>query len=87
MDDALKMTISEVEEKYKRPSDTRDATFDPETETEVQVEHLCLYKEGDQPRLSDSVRIHGYFRTNGGYFIVTRMDWFHDKHKRGIVTI
>ena len=80
-DDSVKMTISDVENTYKRQSDRTDATYDPETDTSVQVEHLCLYQSGAQPiRSSDSVRIHGYFRNNGGYFVVTRLDWYHNVH-------
>lgn len=83
IDDSIKMTITEVEDKYKRTVDSSDGTFDPETGTTVQVEHLCLYLDSDNPRPApDGVRLHGYFRTNGGYFVITRLDWFHTVHKK-----
>jgi hypothetical protein len=81
IDDSVRLTITEVENKYKRQPDSADGTYDPETGTEVQVEHFCLYPTGAAPNgASDSVRMHGYFRTNGGYFVVTRLDWFHTYH-------
>lgn len=81
LDDSLRLSITEVEKKYKRPSDPRDGTFDPETGSDVQVEHFCLFVDGTPPDVpADSVRVHGYFRANGGYFVVTRMDWFHNQH-------
>lgn len=80
-DDSLKLSITDVENKYKRPADSADGTYDPETGDTVQVEHFCLYPTGASPNgAADSVRIHGYFRTNGGYFVVTRLDWFHAVH-------
>jgi hypothetical protein len=80
IDDSLKMTITEVENKYARSPDCHDATHDPESDTKVEVEHFALFSDGDTPVASDSIRLHGYFRTNGGYFVVTRVDWFHDYH-------
>ena len=80
-DDSIRLTITEVEKKYKRPSDPADGTYDPEAGDKVQVEHFCLYSTEASPnRRSDSVRIHGYFRNNGGYFVITRLDWFHKYH-------
>lgn len=82
LDETTRLTITEVEAEYGRPTDTHDGTYDPEAGREVQVEHLCLYAKDATPRQSyDSIRLHGYFRTNGGYFVVTRLDWFHDYHK------
>lgn len=81
-DESVQMTISEVEKTYGRIDDKSDGTYDPESKTQVQVQHLCLYRDDDKPKDSDSVRLHGYFRNNGGYFIVTRLDWFHKKHKK-----
>ncbi len=79
MDDTVKMTITDVEAQYKRKCDTRDGTYDPETQTDAQIEHFALYPIGAEPNsLVDSVRIHGYFRT--GYFVVTRLDWYHSRH-------
>ena len=80
-DESIMMTITDVENAFGRKDDKSDGTYDPESGTQVQVEHLCLYRDGDAPQGSDSVRLHGYFRTNGGYFVVTRLDWFHNKHK------
>lgn len=78
MDDSLFLSMTEVEAKYFRPTDARDGTYDPETNSRVQVEHFCLFeREAGATVPSDSVRIHGYMRTNGGYFIITRLDWFH----------
>lgn len=83
MDDAVRMTMTEVETKYGRVPDKRDGTFDPESGTEVPIEHYCLYENGTPGRkLVDSIRLHGYTRTNGGYFVVTRLDWFHDYHSK-----
>jgi hypothetical protein len=80
LDNSIKMTITDVENKYKRIPDRRDGTHDPETNTSVEIEHLALYTEGESPTNSDGIRLHGYFRTNGGYFVVTRVDWYHDYH-------
>lgn len=81
MDDTVKLTITDVEKDYKRKSDTRDGTHDPETQTNVQVEHFALYPASATPdTVCDGVRLHGYFRNNGGYFVVTRLDWFHSQH-------
>lgn len=80
LDDSTKMTITDVEDKHGRTTDRHDATLDPESGTKVEVEHLALFAEGDAPTPSDSIRLHGYFRTNGGYFVVTRVDWFHGYH-------
>lgn len=82
LDDCTRLTITEVENKYGRTTDNKDGTYDPETDSSVQVNHFCLYEPDANPRgLSDSVRLHGYFRSSGGYFVVTRFDWFHDHHK------
>ncbi len=81
LDNATKLSISEVENKYRRTPDHSDETYDPETGTKVKVEHFCLYTDTNTPKNIDSVRVHGYFRTNG-YFIVTRLDWFHNVHKK-----
>gem|GEM_PF-6663365 len=79
LDSATKLSISRVEEQYKRPSDSSDETYDPETGLRVKIEHFCLFAHTDDPRPdTDSARIHGYFRAD--YFIVTRMDWFHHVH-------
>lgn len=81
MDKTVRMTITDVENAYKRTSDTNDGTHDPETGLKVQVEHFCFFLDGDEPKgASDNVRVHGYFRAAGGYFIVTRLDWFHQYH-------
>jgi len=81
LDDCVQMSITEVEHKYERPPDSSDGTYDPETQEEVQIQHLCLFPLGTPPNLpSDSIRFHGYFRPTGGYFIITRLDWFHDVH-------
>lgn len=81
LDDCTKLTISEVEEKYGRTTDRRDGTYDPETKRPAQVQHFCLFpREAKPDQLCDAVRLHGYFRDTGGYFIVTRFDWFHDYH-------
>jgi hypothetical protein len=83
LDDSIKLTITEVETKYGRIPDVSDGTFDPDSGKDVQVQHMCLYPKGSTSRgVADGVRIHGYIRTNGGYFVVTRMDWFHDYHGR-----
>lgn len=83
IDESVKLTITEVEGKYRRVTDKHEGTYDPESDDEVQVEHYCLYEEGDRPnRLTDGVRIHGYCRTKGGYFVVTKLDWFHKVHKK-----
>ncbi len=82
IDDSVRLTMTEVESKYGRKLDRGDGTFDPESGTKVQVEHLCLFDKEALPNgKSDSVRIHGYSRTNGGYFVITRLDWFHGVHK------
>lgn len=82
LDDCTRLTITEVEKKYGRTTDTSDGTYDPDTESSVQVHHFCLFTPNAKPNgLSDSVRLHGYFRASGGYFVVTRFDWFHDYHK------
>jgi len=79
-DDSLQLTITEAQNKYMRPTDNSDGTHDPETNTTVQVQHFCLFAPNTQPQgHSDSVRIHGYFRVNG-YFIITRLDWYHNVH-------
>jgi len=83
MDDCVRLSITDVEEKYGRNDDKSDGTFDPETESKVQVQHLCLYPDDSKPhRLTVSVRLHGYFRSAGGYFVVTRLDWFHKVHAK-----
>lgn len=82
LDDCTRLTITEVEKKYGRTADTSDGTYDPETDSSVQVYHFCLFASDASPNgLSDSVRLHGYFRASGGYFVLTRFDWFHDYHK------
>jgi hypothetical protein len=81
IDAATKMTITDVENVYGRDPDRSDGTYDPESKSEVEMAHVCLFRKGDDPvRPSDSVRLHGYYRTKGGYFVVTRMDWFHSYH-------
>lgn len=80
LDDTVKMTITDVENKYARNPDRHDATHDPESDMQVEVEHFALYGEGDPSAAGDSIRLHGYFRTNGGYFVITRVDWFHEYH-------
>lgn len=81
LDESTKLTITEVETGYLRYSDPRDGTYDPETKSKAQVHHLCLYKKGAVVnRLTDRVRLHGYFRNNG-YFVVTRLDWHHLVHR------
>jgi hypothetical protein len=81
IDKSTKLSISDAEKKYMRKSDKRDGTYDPETKQPVEVIHFCLYEEGQAPnKHSDGVRLHGYFRANG-YFVVTRMDWYHGVHK------
>lgn len=80
IDKSTRLSITDAEKKYKRKTDKSDGTYDPETKQSAEVVHFCLYEDGDEPKTSDSVRIHGYFRVNG-YFVVTRMDWYHDVHK------
>lgn len=81
MDDSVRLTMTEVENKYFRPTDVTDGTYDPESDSKVQVEHFCLYEQtATASTPTDSIRIHGYMRTKGGYFIVTRLDWFHGVH-------
>jgi len=83
LDDCIRLSITDVEKKYGRNDDKSDGTFDPETKSTVQVQHLCLYPDGARPNpLSDSVRLHGYFRPTGGYFVLTRLDWFHEVHAK-----
>ena len=84
MDECVRLTMSEVEDKYRRPTDKHEANYDPESKDIVQVEHYCLYEEGSVAYpLTDGVRMHGYTRTKGGYFVVTRLDWFHAVNKAG----
>lgn len=80
LDDSVKLTITEVENKYGRPTDFSDGSYDPDLEDKAQVVHFCLYSEGDSTNgAADSVRLHGYYKTNG-YFVLTRLDWFHGIH-------
>ena len=80
MDDVKNLSITEVEAKYERRKDVADATYDPETKSPAEIQHFCCYEKGATPNAdSDSIRIHGYARPNG-YFVVTKLDWFHDVH-------
>lgn len=83
MDRCLKLSITEVENKYRRQTDVHEGTYDPESDDEVQVEHYCLFEDGiDGPNPHrDSIRIHGYARTKGGYFVITKLDWHHQVHR------
>lgn len=82
IDDSIKLPMSDVEAKYKRNPDVSDGTYDPKTKSTVQIEHFCLFLSTDKAdKLTDQVRLHGYFRNNGGYFVITRLDWFHSYHK------
>lgn len=84
IDESVKLTITDVEKEYRRPTNRHTGTYDPESGTDVQVEHYCLYKKTDKARpIRDGVRLHGYLRTNGGYFVVTKLDWFHSVDKKG----
>lgn len=81
IDESIRLTMTEVENRYGRKTDVTDGTFDPETKSKVQVEHFCLFEQdasSNQP--ADGVRLHGYTRTRGGYFVVTKLDWFHSRH-------
>ncbi len=81
IDKSTKLTITETEEKFGKRTDKRDGTFDPETSQPAEVVHFGLYHKDAKPNsLTDSVRLHGYFRVNG-YFVITRLDWFHEVHK------
>lgn len=82
LDVSVQLPMSEVEKKYRRLTDTREGTYDPETGEEMQVEHYCLFEKEDKPNLlRDGVRLHGYVRTNGGYFVITKLDWHHQTNK------
>lgn len=82
IDRSTALSITEAEKRYKRKSDRSDGTYDPEIKQQAEVVHFCLYEEGQAPNShSDSIRIHGYFRVNG-YFVVTRMDWYHKVHNQ-----
>lgn len=82
IDESVKLTITDVEKQYCRPTDVHQGTYDPESDDDVQVEHYCLFKKGDKPdKLTDGIRLHGYSRTKGGYFVVTKFDWFHGVNK------
>ena len=79
LDDSTQLSITEVQDKYRRTPDVHDATYDTEIGAKAEVQHFCLYPSDATPeRMSGSVRIHGYFRAD--YFVVTRLDWFHEYH-------
>lgn len=73
------MSITEVENIYKRKNDSSDVAIDARTRQKAEVIHFCTYIEGDTPLEADSIRIHGYY-TLGGYFVVIRLDWHHEVH-------
>ena len=81
IDRSTKLTITEAEDTYGRKPDTSDGTYDPERNIEVEVVHFCLYKKSDPVNsITDGIRLHGYYRESG-YFVVTRLDWYHTKHR------
>jgi hypothetical protein len=84
IDATVRLPISQVEEKYKRPTDTRDGTHDPEAEDDAhqvaQIIHFALHASDESVEaVIGGVRLHGYFRANG-YFVITRLDWDHSFH-------
>jgi len=82
-DESVKLTITEVEDRYGRVTDKSEGTYDPASGDNAQIEHYCLFKKSDKSNLTtDGFRLHGYMRTNGGYFVVTKFDWFHEVNKK-----
>ncbi len=80
IDKSTRLSITDAENRYMRKADKSDGAYDPETDQKVEVIHFCLYEEDQSAKKhADSVRLHGYFRSNG-YFVITRLDWFHDVH-------
>ena len=80
MDQTIGMTMTDVEEAYGRQPYRSDGSFDPDNQKAVEVSHLALFRKNDPKPADpvvDSVRLHGYFRPSGGYFVITRLDWFH----------
>lgn len=78
VDKTVGMTITDVEKIYGRPAFKIDTCIDPDTNEQCPVQHLCLFDDPKGVRkFSDSVRLHGYFKPDGGYFVVTRLDWHH----------
>jgi len=65
--------MSNVEAHFRR-SDEDDTAFDPVGGDHMQVQHFAIDS-------SDKARIHGYLNQHG-YFVVTRLDWFHLYHLR-----
>lgn len=66
-------TISNVEAHFRR-SDEDDRAFDPVGGTDMPIQHFPIDSK-------NKARIHGYFNQQG-YFVVTRLDWFHLYHLR-----
>ncbi len=79
LDKTINMSITDVENMYRRKNDNSDATIDAKTRQKVEVLHFCTHQQSDKPMPADSIRIHGYY-TIDGYFVIIRLDWHHEVH-------
>lgn len=86
LDDATKMTITDVAKQYGRVTDALDKhnTIEDGTNARRQNIHFSLVPINGQAKCSKHrrlPRIHGYY-SEGGVFIVTRLDWAHRFHQK-----
>lgn len=77
IEDATNKTYTEIKSEYGRERDKNDIAVDSEFDNEeFPIDHYSLSQKG----LASKARIHGYIRE--GVFVVRRIDWGHNFHKK-----